>query len=649
MMNIYTHEYNIALEKTTWLPISTGCLQAYALTHDIIREGYEFMPFRFMKMPLREVAPYNSPGVAAFSSSMWNMNMNLTIAERVKREFPNCLIVFGGVDVPPDPKFLEKYPFIDIAANGEGEQTFTDILIRNLESRDFGGIPSISWRHEDEVVRNEGEPPFTKDLSCYPIPYISGVFDYLLDGEYKFQVILETNRGCPFKCSFCFWGEGTMKMGKKYRFFELENIKETADWCGKNDIRYIFCADANFGTFKRDKEIAEYFVSTKEKYEAPEKFRVCYAKNAADRVFEVAKVFHRAGMEKALTLARQSNDETTLINIDRGNIKLSVFNSLAKRAGREGIPIYTELILGMPGETYDSFITGIESMLQQSVNAQVFIYLCTLLTNTTMALPEYRKRHGIITRHLAMTEQHYKIHGMDDIEEREEVIVGTNTMPIKEWEKSLLYAWYFQVLYSLRAGIFPMLYLQFDHKLEVTKFMEYLIDSADGPIFKDINSLFKETIASILSGGSRDIILEGSPIYWPVEEVAFLMISENKDAFYEELRVLLIEYLLTQDIKPDREKVSEVMLYQKCRVISQNQEAKTIPLSYNLPQYFEDLCQYKEDVKLQKEPCKLHTAEVKFADRHNFALKILVYGRKSDGMLGDIHPSRDLSEYTITK
>jgi len=648
-MKIYTHEYNIALEKTVWFPVSTGCLKAYALTHDHICDGYEFMPFRFVKTPLAEVAPYENPGVAAFSCSMWNMRMNLAVAERIKKEFPNCLIVFGGVDVPSDPKFLEKYLFIDVAANGEGEQTFVDILTRNLESKDFGEIPSISWRHGDEIVRNQGEPPFTKDLSCYPIPYISGVFDYLLDGEYNFQAIVETNRGCPFKCSFCFWGEGTMKMGKKYRFFDLEDVKKTADWCGSNDIKYIFCADANFGSFKRDKEIAEYFVTTKEKYEAPEKFRVCYAKNAADRVFEVAKVFHQADMEKALTLARQSNDEITLINIYRGNIKLSVFNSLAKRAAVEGIPIYTELIMGLPGETYNSLVTGIEEMLQQSVNAQIFIYLCTLLTNTTMALPEYREKHGIITRKLAMTEQHYKIHGVDDVEELEEVIVGTNTMPTPEWEKSVLYAWYFQVLYSLRAGIFPMLYLQFDYNLESTKFVEYLINVADGPVFQEIDTMFKEVLASILAGGSRDMILEGSPIYWPVEEVAFLKISENKDAFYEEFRILVVQYLLSKGIKPDESKISEIMLYQRCRVISQNQKSETIDLSYSIPQYFDDLCQYKEGAKLEKIPCKLHTAEVNFSDRHDFALKILVYGRKSDGMLGDLHPSRDLTEFTITK
>ena len=646
-MRIYTHEYNIALEKTSWLPVSTGCLQAYALTHKDIRENYEFMPFRFVKVPLSKIETYENPDIAAFSCSMWNTRMNLAVAEKIKKEFPECLIIFGGVDVPPDPKFLEQYPFIDMAVNGEGEQTFVDILQRYIETSDFSEIPSISWRHKDEIIRNPGEPPFVKDLDCYPIPYISGVFDYLMDSEYKFQAIVETNRGCPFKCSFCFWGEGTMKMGKKYRFFGMDKIKELADWCGVQDIRYIFCADANFGSFKRDKEIAEYFVKTKEKYEAPEKFRVCYAKNAADRVFDVAKTFHDAGMEKALTLARQSNNEVTLINVDRGNIKLSVFNALAKRAAEADMKIYSELILAMPGETYETFVDGVEQLLQQSVNAQIFIYLCSILTNTTMDLPEYRERHGIETRFIPLTEQHYKIHGKDDVEEIDEVVVATDTMNVEDWKRSLLFSLFFQVLYSLRAGIFPLLYLQFNHKLKSTKFIEYFIEHDDGVISKEIFDMFRKTIDGILLKQPRDVTFEGSSIYWPVEEVAYLIISENKDQFYAEMKTMIMEYLHQQEIPPQEDQIDEVFAYQKCRVISCHQKAETVEFLYNVPSYFEGLYKYKK-VELEKRPCKIHTSDVHFDNRHEFAVKTLVYGRKSDGMLGNLHCSVDLAEYTVS-
>lgn len=437
-----------------------------------------------------------------------------------------------------------------------------------------------------------------------------------------------------------------MKIGKKYRFFGMDAVKAVADWCGKNDIRYIFCADSNYGCFERDKEIAEYFVATKLRYGSPDKFRVCYAKNTADRVFEVAKIFHSANMEKALTLARQSNDETTLINIDRGNIKLSAFNALAKRAAESDIPIYTEFILCLPGETYETFVAGVETMLEQSINAQIFIYLCSLLTNTTMDLPEYRERHGIETRFIPLTEQHYKIHEVDAIEEFDEVVVATNTMNIESWKRSLMFSLFFQVFYSLRAGVFPLLYLQFAHRMKSTEFVEYIIEQKNkNAICNKIHEMFQKVIDGILLEQSRDITFEGSPVYWPVEEVAFLVISENKDKFYDEIRGLIVDYLDEHDVVFSEDQVREVVSYQKCRVFSQHQEGETVEFSYNVPEYFDNLKKYKQ-IELCRHASKVFTPSIHFDSRHEFAVKILVYGRKSDGMLGDIRRS-DSSEYTV--
>ena len=111
---------------------------------------------------------------------------------------------------------------------------------------------------------------------------------FLLSDEINFQAIVETNRGCPYMCSFCFWGMGGFN--KKFRFFSLSRIKEIAEWCGKNRIKYIFCADSNFGIFERDLEVVNCFVQAKLKYGFPEKFRVCYAKNAENRVYEISKL-----------------------------------------------------------------------------------------------------------------------------------------------------------------------------------------------------------------------------------------------------------------------------------------------------------------------------------------------------------------------
>ena len=46
------------------------------------------------------------------------------------------------------------------------------------------------------------------DLGIYPSPYTTGEFDHWVDG--KFYLPIETNRGCPYGCTFCDWGAATL-------------------------------------------------------------------------------------------------------------------------------------------------------------------------------------------------------------------------------------------------------------------------------------------------------------------------------------------------------------------------------------------------------------------------------------------------------
>src|SRR5439155_23794791 len=93
------------------------------------------------------VAQYDNPSVAAFSTSMWNEQLSLRVAAEVRKRFPECLIVFGGPQVPHHPaEYFDVNPFIDVAVRGEGEEAFSEILLRALESREFDGIARMAWR-----------------------------------------------------------------------------------------------------------------------------------------------------------------------------------------------------------------------------------------------------------------------------------------------------------------------------------------------------------------------------------------------------------------------------------------------------------------------------------------------------------------------
>lgn len=639
---IYFNEFNICMNKAVYLPLVSGILKANAISDPIINDNYQFAPFIFSRKKLSDILnEYDNPSIAAFSVSMWNHNLNMRVAKEVKNKYPNCLIVMGGPNVPFKTKdFFIDNPFIDVTVRGEGEKIFNQILIRALESKNFKDIPSISYRDPltKECIINGGEPPMVKDLDEYPCPYASGMFDSLLNLDYDFQAIIETNRGCPFLCSFCFWGQGTMKMGKKFRHFGTERIKRIADWIGKNKIKYVFCADSNFGTFKKDMEIATYFANTKQHYQYPEKFRVCYGKNAEGNVFECGKILHDADMEKGITLSRQSNDEQVLINIQRSNIKLSVYNNLTHKYDNAGIPVYTEFILGLPGETYESFMFGLNEILECAVKTQIFVYFCQVLNNTELAQPEYIKRFEIKTVRIPLAEIHCSIHSSEDIIEYEDVVISTSTMSTDNWKKATVLSVTLQLFHSLKIGFYLMLYLKDRYNIKYMDFLDYLASRKTNIGTEVINKIFDQlynNIDKVLEGNTFCTTLpDALPIYWTQEEAAYLIISDNIDLFYKELHTILIEYLQHKNINYNIDELNEVLIYQNMIIPSHTRQgAKQHTFSKNIPEYFDKFIVNKVELKEVKQTMTVIYKQ--YLDKTEFSKEVVLYGRKSNKMMSN--------------
>ena len=334
---VYFFESNIPMDKTVYLPLVSGILQAYAQTFLVLKESFDFQPFIFMRdTPDNLMKKFDNPFLVAFSVCIWNHQLSLEIARRIKEKYPECIIVFGGPQVEANDK--DKYPFIDYIVLQEGEKKFVKLLGKLIG--------------EDIACDKD-------TLDDFPSPYIEGLYDQILKDypEMSFQAIVETNRGCPFTCTFCYWGQAFEE--KKVRHHDLHRVQLEAEWIAQHGIKYVFMADANFGMYDRDYEVARIYKETREKYNYPDKVRVCYGKNKEENVFKTAVLFSKAGLAKGITLARQSNNETALNNIKRSNIKLGVYANLQERYHREGIPTYTEIILGLPGETKETYIKGV--------------------------------------------------------------------------------------------------------------------------------------------------------------------------------------------------------------------------------------------------------------------------------------------------
>ena len=651
---VYFNEYNILMEKTAYLPIVSGLLQAYAQTKEDLKQNYEFMPFfYYVDEPDTILAKYDNPSVAAFSLSMWNEQLNLVVAAEVKRRWPECLIVFGGPQVPQKPQaYFEKYPFIDVAVRGEGEEAFSEILTRFLTSRDFSGLSGVSFRDlsTNTCIRDERDRPQSRDLDIYPSPYLEGLFDPIVDSrpDIVFQAIIETNRGCPFPCAFCFWGQGGLS--RKYRYHGMDRLKEEFKWIAQQKIKYVFNADSNFGMHPRDREIAEILVETKKQHGFPEKFRTCFGKNTDDKIYDIAMLLHTQDLEKGITLARQSNDEQVLENINRKNIKLDTYNNLQVRFNEGNVPVYSELILGLPGETYETWKRGIEEMLQAGIKNQLFVYLCQIFPNTDMANPEYQQKFGIKTQKIQLNEIHGRIRSSSLVTEFEEIIVTTDAMPLEEWRRTAVFSWTMMVLHSLKVGFFTMLYLAEQHGLQFTDFIAYVANlkfaEDQGPFLRREIAQFRENTDRLLAGLGRGRILpDYSPIYWDEEEASFLRIAEDLDQFYSEFLDVVMNFLKDSGKTFDEHEVREVVTYQRLRIPTANDSENTsYEFSFNLPEFFERW-QTASPVPLKKERQVMNVTRKEYkGEMARFARETILWGRKSGTMLTKVSWSESSSE-----
>lgn len=545
-IQVYFHEFNIPTDNTIYFPYSSGLLRAYCDRFEYIKENFEFMPFLFMREPIDKIMnQYDSPDIACFSSSIWNHQLNLKIAQIIKEKYPKCLIVFGGPQVPITPFIGETHPFIDVAIFGEGEREFKKTLDDYLNGVDFEKIT----KKQEGAIHN---------LDDFPSPYTLDYFSYLFQkhSTLEFKAIVETNRSCPFKCSFCFWGQSDLN--KKIVSHSFEYLRDEADWLGKHGVKYVFCADANFGMYKRDITLAQMYVEIKKKWGYPEKFRVCYGKNATDLIFQTAKVLSKANLSKTVTLALQSVNPEVLKNIGRSNIKKETFVELQKKYTAENIPTYTEIILGLPGETVQTFLDGLEFVLQSSMDNQVFIYHCQILPNTEMARDDYIKKYNLKTIKVPLAETHGSIRDTLIEQEYENIIIESNSMNTEEWKRCAVLSWLIQLFYSLKVGNKIVQYLHQTYDIQYTQYFEFLYDQN----ISDID-YFKKIAKSITEGNPRcqTDSLFGN-IYYEPEELLFLYISRKKSMFYGEIFEVTKRFLKVKNIQYDVNKLKQIFTIQ---------------------------------------------------------------------------------------
>lgn len=502
--NIYFSQVNYSTGsgkfKGYWFPYSVATIWAYVQQFKWVTDNFKLQELLFKRETPEELLDrIEEPHIFCFSNYVWNYEYNKKVAEAVKNRYPNCLISFGGPQVtkyPKEKKFFKNHPYVDTISLGEGERNFLTIL-EDYQNNSVKQIYSFDRLEELD----------------FPSPYGLGLFDEMIkdNPNYKWNAVLETNRGCPFKCTFCDWGSLTYSKLKK---FNLERIFEDLEWMGKNKIGYGIIADANFGCFKeRDMYITEKMVEVQKKYGYPETVDASWYKNLSKEVIDIVKKFVENGFNRGFSLSLQSMNEETLESIERANMKLNKFNEILDLCNEQQIPSYTELILGLPHETKDTWIRGITKLVEAGQHNSIESWLTQMLENSQ--LNQERDEHEFDTVFL----DNYYTSQEDFVEEKAEIVRGTKYMPFKDLIDSWMFSWLITNLHIYGWTQIYSIFLRKNKEITFERFYRDLLDSikSDDSIVGKEYRKTKKRVTHYLEG-KKTVDYSGHTLLWDSQQ-----------------------------------------------------------------------------------------------------------------------------------
>jgi tRNA A37 methylthiotransferase MiaB len=393
------------------LPLACGYLKATADADDRIRAEADLRVFNFdgadtTLSVLKALLEAGVPDVVGLSIFGWNYAMFGEVAQTLRQVNPDVLIVFGGTHVTDQAKrVFGMYPAVDVVVNGEGEFTFRELLrayLGGVSRHELAGIAGLSFKTPDGDITTTQARDRIVNLDEIPSPFLSGALPLTRpNGQFRYDVaLMETNRGCPYKCAFCFWGGAT---GQKMRSFSIDRLREEIALFARLKVANIVLCDSNFGLTTADEEFMELLIRSREETGYPRSLVTSWAKNKGKVFYRIVSRMKRAGFSSSFTLALQTLDDTTLTKMGRRNMKVNDWEDLAEWLHTEGFDVYGELIWGAPGETYDSFIAGYDRLAKHVTRIATYPHL--LLPNTDYS--ERRDEFKLVSWRTAQSDFEY--------------------------------------------------------------------------------------------------------------------------------------------------------------------------------------------------------------------------------------------------
>ena len=388
---------------------------------------------------LLEALKQAPPDVLMLSNYVWNEALSREFFRIAKEINPRVLTVMGGPNIPLEPdrqgKYLERHPEIDVYLLGEGDfradtlvHTFADC---GLSLEEFGKrkFESAAYRAPDGSVVVNTLRARHREIDEIPSPWLTGIQDEFFDGQ--LAPMIETNRGCPFTCTFCV--QGTHWYTKVHNF-EVSRMREEIRYIARKikerspKMGTLRIADSNYGMFERDIEISSYLGEMQREFGWPTFIDATTGKNRPERII---KSVEQVSGALVLYQAVQSLDEDVLRKVKRQTIKLDAYKALEVHMRGRGLRSISDLILGLPGESLQTHLTGLKTLINSNID-QMHNFQAMMLKGAEMERQDSRDQFKFDTRYRVLP-KNFGIFNGRKVMDTEEIIVATDTLSSEDY------------------------------------------------------------------------------------------------------------------------------------------------------------------------------------------------------------------------
>jgi radical SAM superfamily enzyme YgiQ (UPF0313 family) len=422
------------------VPAAVGLIGEFVIAN--LGEKVDVRLFKFPEA-LAEALAEDVPDILGMSNYVWNARLSSAFMRRVKEVHPRVVTVMGGPNfrtVPDEQeRVLTRHPWIDYYILKEGEVAFLKLieaLIHSAPDLPVGlDVPNLLRLDADGKLIQPRQIERLMDLTAVPSPYLTGRLDEFLDG--RLLPVIQTNRGCPFTCTFCTEGQAYWN---KVRRKDADTIS--------SEIRYIsdkmaalpaerrrwdlLIADSNFAMFEEDLDVCRVLAGEQSSHGYPRYINVATGKNRKERVLEAARLVNGA---MKLAGSVQSLDPTVQENIKRKNISADQIVEMALKAAEIGTNTYSEVILGLPGDSLQTHFKTLETLIESGFNT-LSMYQLMVLPGTELGLDTTKQQYGMVCRYRALPRCFgvYEVLGASlRVAEIEEICITTNTLPYEDY------------------------------------------------------------------------------------------------------------------------------------------------------------------------------------------------------------------------